>query len=85
MENINLKKWYIDTYPTDEMAKDINPEIGFEDVFNTINSYKDIYNLIGVCDSIIRERIFEKLAAITGHTYNQIYNKSLYKLNIFLF
>ena len=77
MENINLKKWYIDTYPTDEMAEDINPEISFEDIFNTINNNQDIYNLIGVCDSIIRERIFEELSVIFGHTYEEIYNKWL--------
>jgi len=77
MKNLNLKKWYIDTYPTDEMAEDINPKITFEDVFNTIDNYQNIYNLIGVCDSIIRERIFEELSILSGHTYEEIYNKWL--------
>jgi len=77
MKNLNLKKWYIDTYPTDEMGEDINPEISFEDIFNTINNNQDIYNLIGVCDSIIRERIFEELSILSGHTYEEIYNKWL--------
>jgi hypothetical protein len=76
MENLNIKTWYIDTYPTDEMGEDINPEINFENIFEILDK-GDIYESIGVADSIIRERIFEKLSKISGILYEEIYNKWL--------
>ena len=75
MNNINVKNWYVETYPTDELGQDINPEIEFTNVLNTLDNYRDIYDLIGVGDSIIRERLFQKLSQITGQTYTEIYDK----------
>jgi hypothetical protein len=75
MNNINVKNWYVETYPTDELGQDINPEIEFTNVLNTLDNYSDIYDLIGVGDSIIRERLFQKLSQITGQTYTEIYDK----------
>lgn len=75
MHNINVKNWYVETYPTDELGQDINPKIEFTNVLNTLDNYSDIYDLIGVGDSIIRERLFQKLSQITGQTYTEIYDK----------
>lgn len=75
MNNINVKNWYVETYPTDELGQDINPKIEFTNVLNTLDNYSDIYDLIGVGDSIIRERLFQKLSEITGQTYTEIYDK----------
>ena len=77
MQNINVKNWYVETYPTDELGLDIDPNIEFTNVLNALDNYSDIYDLIGISDSIIRERLFQKLSEITGKTYTEIYDKWL--------
>jgi len=77
MYNSNVKNWYVETYPTDKLGQNINPKIEFTNVFDTLNNYGDIYQLIGVSDSIIRERLFQKLSEITKQTYKEIYDKWL--------
>ena len=73
----NVKNWYCETYPDDELGERINPIISFDDVFNTLDNYGNLYNLIKVYDSVIRERIFEKLSELSGHTYDEIYEQWL--------
>jgi hypothetical protein len=72
---MNVKAWYLHKYPNDELGKEINEDITFEDVFRCLDNYGDFYNLINVGDSLMRERIFEKFADISGHTYAEIYDK----------
>lgn len=77
MDNLKVKKWYMDTYKTDELGKELNSLITFKDVFNTLDSYQDIYKLLGVDDSIVRERVFEKLSKIMKVDYDYIYEQWL--------
>ena len=67
----------METYPSDELGEEIAENITFDDVFYTLDNYGDIYELIQVADSVIRERIFEKLCEVTGHTYEEVYNQWL--------
>lgn len=55
----------------------MNGIITFKDVFNTLDSYQDVYKLIGVDDSVVRERVFGKLSEIMKVDYDTIYNKWL--------
>lgn len=59
-----IRDWYTKNYPTDELGKEIN-DITFEDLWNAIN-FDNIYDVIGVGDSLIRERLFEHLSEIYG-------------------
>jgi len=74
-ENSKVKEWYITEYTTDELGNKINDDITFYDIFYGLDTYKDIYDILGVDDSIIRERVFEKLAKIMGVDYEYIYNQ----------
>lgn len=76
-ELTKVRTWYMEIYPSDELGEEINPYITFMDVFEALDNYKDIYEVIQVHDSVIRERIFEKLSEITGHTYEEVYNQWL--------
>ena len=71
----NVKNWYKDTFPQDELADEINDSITFYDVFNALDNHKDIYNLLGVGDSVVRERVFNALDDILdepeGYSYEQ--------------
>ena len=46
-------------------------------ITNALDTYKDIYEVVGVGDSVIRERIFVKLAEIMEVDYDYIYNQWL--------
>lgn len=72
-----VKEWYRETYPTDDLGKEINNEVTFENVFVGLDNYQDIYDIIGVGDSVIRERVFKKLAEIMNVDYDYIYQQWL--------
>ena len=72
-----VKEWYIKEYSTDDLGREINEEITFYDIFYALDRYKDIYEVLGVEDSAIRERVFRKLADIMKVEYNYIYEQWL--------
>ena len=72
-----IKEFYLSNYPTDELGNEIHSKATFIGLFEVLDTYKDVYEYIGVHDSIIRERIFEKLANEMGIDYNEIYDQWL--------
>mgnify|MGYP003109504987 CR=1 FL=1 len=70
-----LKYYYINTYKGDELGKYINDNATFVDLFECLDNYQDVYDLIGVYDSLLRERLFEKLAQMMCVDYDYIYNQ----------
>ena len=65
-------------YPTDKVGKTLNEDVTFQDLFDCLDSYEDVYELLGGdADSIIRERVFEKLAEIIDAPYDYIYDQWL--------
>ena len=66
-----LKNFYQAYYPSDEMGEEIRFESTFEGLLENINKP---YDYIGVFDSIVRERLFDKLAKLKGVGYDSIYN-----------
>lgn len=76
-EKTKIKEWYIKEYPMDELGVEIDNEITFEDLFVVLDTYKDVYKALNVCDSIVRERTFSKLAEIVNVDYDYIYEQWL--------
>jgi hypothetical protein len=74
-ENTVIKDWYIATYPTDELGQELNDSITFYGLFESMDNYKDVYEVLGVSDSLVRERCFEQLAKIMKVDYDYIYNQ----------
>ena len=72
-----IKEWYTKNYPTDELGEEMNDTNTFEDLSNALNKGDDVYDTMGVGDSLIRERLFEHLAKIKGEKYEFIYQKWL--------
>ncbi|MGN0764853.1 MAG: zincin-like metallopeptidase domain-containing protein [Christensenellales bacterium] len=70
----NVSKWYQDNYPDDDMGKDINTAIVFDDILNRESEFSTI---VGVSDSVIRERIFNELANRANVPYEEIYDRWL--------
>jgi hypothetical protein len=76
-KRIKVKNWYIKTYPTDDLGEEINENITFWSLWAYIYQNHDVYDVLGVGDSIIRERVFEKLSEILGIEYKVVYDKWL--------
>lgn len=76
MSRSSIKDWYKKNYKTDELGDEINPNVTFDDLFEGILNGSDIYSLIGVYDSVVRERLFSKLSKLKGRYEN--YANELY-------
>lgn len=74
LENISVAVWYKKIYDTDPLGSQINKSISFADVLYAIVFGEDIYDCLGVSDSLIRERVFCGLAGFLVTTYERIYN-----------
>lgn len=68
----NIKEWYQVTYKDDELGDNIN-EISWSDLWAGLCKGTDVYDIIGVGDSIIRERLFEELANTLECDYDVVY------------
>ncbi len=71
---MKIREFYLETYPTDELGLELNETPTFPGLLNQLIVGGDVYNYIGVGDSIIRERLFEKLAEDLEVSYDYVYN-----------
>ena len=69
-----IKEFYLSNYPTDELGVELNENTNFTGLLNELFTDNDVYGYIGVGDSIIRERWFEKLSEILNCSYDYVYN-----------
>lgn len=72
-----IKEWYLENFSSDTMGLDINDGITFEDLFHVLDRRQDVYDFLGVLDSLIRERVFVKLAEIIEADYEYVYDQWL--------
>lgn len=73
----NIREWYIITFPTDELGHELDSNATFLGLLATLNRQRDVYDYLGVFDSIVRERVFEKLSELIEVDYSWIFNKWL--------
>ena len=72
---MNIKEFYLNTYPTDELGVELIETTTFVGLLDVLhNNTKDVYDYIGVGDSIVRERVFARLAEILEMPYDYVYN-----------
>jgi hypothetical protein len=74
---MNVREFYVKNYPSDDMGTDINPNATFDGLVHTLSNCQDVYEYLYVYDSIVRERLFEKLSLILNCEYEVIYNQWL--------
>lgn len=73
--NSTVKGWYVSAYPEDDLGRDLPPTKRFADYVNALTNGESIDDLMGAAyDSVIRERIFEKLSQILDVDYSAIYD-----------
>ena len=71
----NVREWYMSNYPTDDLGPKIRADISMWDVVGLLNAGLGhrIYDFLHVGDSIVRERIFGRIAKLVGCDYDDVY------------
>ena len=81
--DLNIKQWYEETYPSDSESQYMRDDKTFRDALFllTSNDYYDLSldldfydEILGDVDSVVRERVFDKLAEILGVDYEAVYD-----------
>jgi len=70
---MNIREFYVKNYPTDDLGMGINPKATFAGLLNQLIVNGDVYEYIYVYDSIVRERLFERLAEELEVSYEYVY------------
>ena len=70
---MTIKQFYLEKYPTDDMGNDMNNDTTFLGLVTELSGGKDVYDYLGVYDSLIRERLFSELAKQLKTTYDEVY------------
>jgi hypothetical protein len=72
--NDYIKEWYMNDYPTDELGCELYDNVTFSQLSKDLGN---VYDVIGVGDSLIRERVFTKLSELMNVDYAYIYRQWL--------
>lgn len=77
--NLRLEKvreWYMENYPDDELGASLNETVTMWDVVGLLNAGLGgrFYDLVGAGDSVIRERIFDRISKIVHCDYDVVYD-----------
>lgn len=70
---IGLREWYMATFPEDGLGAEMDARATFGDMQEALDEGRDVYDVLGVGDSIVRERIFTRLAEALGTDYDEVY------------
>lgn len=74
---MKLKEFYIEEYPDDQdIVQEMNPDLTFLDLYHILikGKGKYLYGIINVHDSVVRERLFERLASLLNENYSYVYD-----------
>ena len=71
---MTIREYYLENFPTDELGLELNETPTFPGLLNQLIVDGDIYRYIGVSDSLVRERLFERLAKELETSYEYVYN-----------
>jgi len=71
---MKIREFYLEAYPTDDLGLQLNETATFAGLLNQLIVGGDVYNYIGVGDSLIRERLFARLAAELEVSYDYVYD-----------
>jgi hypothetical protein len=71
---MTIREFYLENYPTDDLGLELNETPTFAGLLNQLIVGGDVYRYIGVADSVIRERLFERLANELEVGYDYVYD-----------
>ena len=71
-----VRDFYVRTYPDDDLGYELDPDATFQDIWDSFEDPEGgarLYDLIGVGDSLVRERLFEHLSDCLDCDYDVVY------------
>ena len=71
---MTIKDFYLNEYPTDKLGTELNQKATFAGLVAVLFGNMDVYDYIGVGDSVVRERLFAELANQLETSYDYVYN-----------
>jgi len=71
---MDIKKFYLKTYPTDELGLELNERASFTGLLKHLYEGNNVYAYFGVSDSLVRERLFEELSNQLQISYDYVYD-----------
>lgn len=78
-----VREWYIEKYPSDNLGNEIYDELTWANILEDMRVGENIYDILGVRDSVVRERVFEKLSEMMEVPYDVLYYLWVYGDRIF--
>lgn len=70
-----IKVWYKENYGDDGgFTEEISDKATFEDCYNALKNKKDVLGEIGICDSDVRDRVFEGIAEVYDIEVDEIFD-----------
>lgn len=72
MDNL-IKNWYLSVYD-DDLGNEIDDSLTFTNLIFGMMLGTCVYDLLGVGDSLIRERVFAQIAQLLNVPYESIYS-----------
>lgn len=79
MKTMNIKQYYTERFPADDLGNEIKDDVTFLGLLDILFRNLDVYDYMGVGDSLVRERVFEGLSGYTNLDYSFIYDLWLQK------
>lgn len=79
MKTMNIKQYYTERFPTDDLGNEIKDNVTFLGLLDILFRNLDVYDYVGVGDSLVRERVFEGLSQYSSLDYSFIYDLWLQK------
>jgi len=70
---MTIKEFYLNNYPTDELGVELDNKATFAGLVTQLFGGMDVYDYIGVGDSLVRERLFSELAKQLNKPYDFVY------------
>ena len=72
--DMEVRTYYKIVFPTDELGDDLPKRLTFSGFAKRFKAGKDIYNIVGVHDSVVRERLTHALQYVLDCSYDEIFN-----------
>lgn len=70
----NVRTWMQIVHAQDELVDKMNPRLTFAQAYTGLKAGKDVYKMLGVADSVLRENLFSGLALAYNVDYDVFYN-----------
>lgn len=69
-----VRDWYLSAYPCDPAGGSLVPGVTFSGLLQRLATGANLMEAAGLIDGAARERVFNRIAELTGHPVSDVYN-----------